>query len=90
MSVAVTISGSSPNFNVNYPASPYTKPVNFTNNSSDQCKLWYRVQGGASVLPETINGNGGTFSVDNGVDFAVTATNVTIPPALAHVIHVGS
>lgn len=89
----VTISGSAPNFGVNPSGGTYPAPltVMFTNTSTtDDCKLWYQLQGQLGVQNTLLTKNGGTFPFSGGVSFAVSATNVNIQPALSHVIHVGS
>jgi len=93
MEVGVNITGAAPRFVVTYPSGPYTVPlsVKFTNNSTtDDCWVWYRADGMSPAYSYAIGMNGGFFTVQSGVSFNVSAPNVTVQPALSHVIHVGS
>ena len=90
----VAITGSPPNFSVSVPSGPYESPVSvkFTytsGNSSDQCKVWYQLQGAAQVETQTLN-EGGNFTVNYGCSFNVTTASSTTEPPLSHVIHQGN
>jgi hypothetical protein len=91
--VGVSITYTSPTWNANPNSGtfPNDSGVTFTNNDpTNDCKLWYQVPGGSVVLHTTIAHNGGSFSLSSGVSFTITATSITTPPAMSHVIHVGS
>jgi hypothetical protein len=93
--VPVSITYTSPTWNANPNSGSYSNDsgVTFTNNdASNDCKLWYRV-GGAAEISHTITHGGGYYTVpavNEGISFKITDTSVTTPPALSHVIHVGS